>query len=268
MKKLGIVLEGGGVKGAYQCGALEALCELGMSVDGIVGTSIGAVNGALFLQGGISLLSKVWDKIDTNTIFELDEIVIEKLKTDGLDLQTMLFMTKNVKSIFQMLQDSEKKSKAFFSSLVDEKAIRESALDFGAVAFNISDMKPAELMKEAIPQGQLVNFVIASAAFPIFPSIEIDGKKYIDGGVWDNMPINLIARNGYEKLLVIRTNPASKEPKRKQERDDLAVFTILPDEDLGHALAFADTKIARLREKGRRDAILAWEYGLKDFLQI
>ncbi len=267
MKKLGIVLEGGGVKGAYQCGALEALCELGMKPDGIVGTSIGAVNGALFLQGGIKLLSKTWDTIDTDTIFELDEIVIEKFKKDGLDLQSLWFMTKNVKGIFQMLQDSKDKSQRFFSSLVDEKAIRQSKLDYGVVAFNVSDMKPAELMKDAIPEGHLVNFVMASATFPIFPALEIEGKKYIDGGVWDNMPINLIARNGYDKLVVIRTNTAAKEPKRKQERDDLAVFTILPDEDLGYAMAFADTKIARLREKGRRDATLAWEYGLKEFLQ-
>ncbi len=268
MKKLGVVLEGGGVKGAYQCGALEALCELGLKIDGIVGTSIGAVNGALFLQGGIPLLSKTWDEIDTDTIFELDEIVIDKFKNDGLDLQSLFFMTRNVKSIFQMLQDSKEKSQHFFKSLVNEKSIRESTLDFGLVTFNVSDMKPAELMKFEIPQGKMVDFIIASATFPIFPAIEIDGNKYIDGGVWDNMPVNLIARNGYDKILVIRTNTAQKEPKRKQERDDIAVFTILPDDDLGHAMEFADTKIARLRERGRRDATLAWEYGLKEFLQI
>ena len=48
----GLVLEGGGTKGAYQLGAYKALKELGMEFDGIVGTSIGALNAAFIIQGG------------------------------------------------------------------------------------------------------------------------------------------------------------------------------------------------------------------------
>ena len=79
-KKLGLVLEGGGVKGAYQVGAMKALDEIGVSFDGIAGTSIGAINGALYLDGGIDKMLKVWKEIKTNTIYELTDEEIEAIK--------------------------------------------------------------------------------------------------------------------------------------------------------------------------------------------
>ena len=59
-QKLGLVLEGGGVKGAYQVGVLLAIRELGVEFDGVTGTSIGAINGALYLEGGYDKLLDVW----------------------------------------------------------------------------------------------------------------------------------------------------------------------------------------------------------------
>lgn len=49
-------------------------------------------------------------------------------------------------------------------------------------------------MMDEIDEGKLVDYIIASATFPIFPPKIIDDKKYIDGGVYDNMPINLLVK--------------------------------------------------------------------------
>ena len=59
----GLVLEGGGTKGAYHIGAYKALGELGLKINSIVGTSIGAVNGALFAQDDFLLAEQIWDNI-------------------------------------------------------------------------------------------------------------------------------------------------------------------------------------------------------------
>ena len=56
----GLVLEGGGAKGAYHVGAFKALKELGIEIGGIAGSSIGAINGAMMVQGNYELLEKVW----------------------------------------------------------------------------------------------------------------------------------------------------------------------------------------------------------------
>lgn len=264
-RKLGLVLEGGGVKGAYQIGALMAIRELMVDFDGVAGTSIGAINGAIYLEGGYPKLFDVWSEITTNTVFDLSDEEIEELS--GLDLKPAIFkvvLEKKLKT-FKMLEVSYEKSQKFFENLVNEDDIRSSGKDFGLVTFNISDMQPVEKMMSQIDEGKLVDYIVASATFPIFPPKIIDDKKYIDGGVYDNMPINLLVAHGYDKMLVIRTNVESKQPKRKVKGNP-DLFFIAPKEDLGPAMAFSRTRIHAFMQMGYDDAKELMENGLKEFL--
>lgn len=266
MQKLGLVLEGGGIKGAYQVGVMKALDEIGVFYDGVVGTSIGAINGALYLDGGLNKMLEVWENIKTNTIYELTDEEIDALH--GLRVTPAILKVlheKRLKAI-ELLEASYKKSQLFFQNIVNEDAIRNSGKDYGLVAFDISDMKPCETMMSGIEEGKLIDFIIASGTFPIFPPKVIDGKKYIDGGVYDNMPINLLARAGYEKMLVIRTNVASKQPRRKIEKDNLNLFYVSPKEDLGPAMAFSENRAHKFMQDGYSDAKALLEGPLKEFL--
>ncbi len=264
-KKLGLVLEGGGVKGAYQIGALMAIRELMVEFDGVAGTSIGAINGAIYLEGGYARLFDVWDEIETNTVFDLTNEELEELR--GLDLKPAIFkvvLEKKLKT-FKMLETSYEKSQLFFERIVKEADIRASGKDYGIVTYNISDMQPVEKMMSEIEEGKLVDYIVASATFPIFPPKVIDGKKFIDGGVYDNMPINLLSGHGYDKMLVIRTNVQTKQPKRKIiGNPDL--FFIAPKEDLGPAMAFSRTRIHKFMHMGYDDAKELMDYGLREFL--
>ena len=70
----GLVLEGGGVKGAYHIGVLKALRETGLAdFDGYVGTSIGAVNSALLCAGDWDKTLDMWDKINLHSVFDVNE---------------------------------------------------------------------------------------------------------------------------------------------------------------------------------------------------
>lgn len=264
-KNLGLVLEGGGVKGAYQVGAMMALRELGIDFDGIAGTSIGAVNGALYLEGGYARLFDVWSEIKTNTIFDLTDEQVQELK--GLDVRPAVFryVLENRLKTIKMLEGSYEKSQEFFEGVVSEKNIRASQKDYGLVTFNLTDMEPVERMMSQIEGGKLVDFIIASATFPIFPAKVIDGKKYIDGGVYDNMPINLLVRDGYKHILVIRTNTDEKQPRRKVEGEP-ELFFITPKEDLGPAMAFSQRRIHTYIEMGYDDTKALFDSGLKQFL--
>lgn len=264
-QKLGLVLEGGGVKGAYQIGALMAVRELLVEFDGVVGTSIGAINGAIYLEGGYSKLFDVWNEIQTNTVFDLSDEETAALK--GLDLKPAILRVMLEKKLgtFKMLESSYEKSQKFFETIVNEEDIRASGKDYGLVTFNISDMQPVEKMMDEIDEGKLVDYIIASATFPIFPPKIIDDKKYIDGGVYDNMPINLLVKNGYAKMLVIRTNVESKQPKRKVEGNP-DLFFITPKEDLGPAMAFSSSRIHAYMQTGYDDAKELMDKGLREFL--
>ncbi|MGB5792680.1 patatin-like phospholipase family protein, partial [Poseidonibacter sp.] len=79
----GVALEGGGAKGAYHSGALKALDELGISIGGVAGTSIGAINGAYYLQAGSQALIEFWETVDPSYLFpENLELIQERLKDE------------------------------------------------------------------------------------------------------------------------------------------------------------------------------------------
>lgn len=259
--KLGLVLEGGGAKGVYQVGALEALYEAGVSFDGAVGTSIGALNASTLVSDGLERLSEIWDEVTFSTVFDIDENWLSKYKKKDFDLDMMSYAGKKLHNIREVISDSYVRSEKFIYDRLDENKIRASSMDFGLVTYNITDMCPVEVMKQEIPKGELVDYIIASATFPIFPPKQIGGKKYIDGGVYDNMPVNLLARNGYKKMIAIRTNVQSKPPKRPIV-EGIDVVYITPKTDLGLAMAFNETKFGQMRKQGYDDAMRLLDAGI------
>ena len=87
-------------------------------------------------------------------------------------------------------------------------------------------MKPLELEKKDIPQGMLGEYLLASAAcFPAFQAKEIDGKKYIDGGYHDNMPINLALKMGADQIIAIDLE--SVGVSRRIKKGDQKIVLIL-----------------------------------------
>ncbi|MEI3356614.1 MAG: patatin-like phospholipase family protein [Clostridia bacterium] len=70
MTKLGLVLSGGGSKGAYQIGVYRALRKLGKRPEIVTGTSIGAVNGLLIVQGDLYKAAKLWKNMSFSTVYD------------------------------------------------------------------------------------------------------------------------------------------------------------------------------------------------------
>jgi len=227
----GLVLEGGGAKGAYHVGAYKALRELGMEIGGIAGTSIGAINGALMVQGDYDLLEKVWCNINSYELFDIDEKAITDLKNFNLQQINFSYLMHQSKEILNNRGLDTSKIRALFDTYVDEEKIRNSPIDFGIVTVNMTDKKPLELLKEEIPEGKLVDFLIASANLPAFKMEEMDGKKYLDGGFYDNLPIGLLAKKGYKDIIAVRTMAIGVV--RKVKTKDLNITYIQPAEGLG-----------------------------------
>lgn len=256
-KSVGLVLEGGGVKGAYELGALIALTEKGYSFHAVTGTSIGALNGAVMASQGIEKLAEYWEEAKYCPVFDFDDDMVARFRQKDFDLDLIIATGKKLLSAREIIRQSYEHTLKFVYDRLKEEEIRSSAIDFGCVTYNISDMEPFEAMKKDIPEGKLIDYIVASACFPIFPPKQIDGKKFIDGGVYDNMPINLLARTGCRKMIVVRTNPVSKQPKRRIEQPDLDIFYITPSANLGRAMAFSPERIENLKQLGYADAARA-----------
>lgn len=268
-ERIGLALEGGGVKGAYEAGAICTIEEAGGFFEGAAGTSIGAINAALYVEGGATAVGNMWKEVWAGTVMDIDDELLLHIKNNGMDIESLASLGKRLIKFRSLLERSYDKTQRFFSAKVHEEIMRASGKQLGLVTYCLTDKRAVEALIDEIPEGRLVDFLIASATFPIFPPKEIDGKKYLDGGVYNNLPVNLLARGGFEKQLVIRSNPADKKPRiREQIRGDLDLFYIIPNAELAHVMEFTSSKVAELAKKGKEDALYALDHGLAEFLGL
>jgi len=257
-EKWGLALEGGGARGAYQVGAYKALMEKGYRFDVICGTSIGAINGAAFAQGGLAMAEKLWLSLNNSTLFGVDDETFEsilKLNLEGhvdkaFDLLKNTLQQKGlpITGIEKVLKDH-----------LSEEAIRSSDIDYGLVTLSLPDMTPHMVFTDDIPQGKLIDYVMASSNHPAFQRHTIDGRAFIDGGTYNNLPIDMLDKRGCTQVVAIRIHGRGIIRKH---RTDLPVLTIEPRENLGSVLDFDGKRAGYLMQLGYLDACRVLE-GLK-----
>lgn len=249
---LGLALEGGGAKGAYHMGVVKAYLEAGYTFGAIAGTSIGALNGAVIAQGNFEAGYRMWEQMDPLSIFDMEEPEYQQLTQLKIDRSTLRQMAATTKKLIANRGMDTSKIRKLISKVVDERQLRDTPVDFGLVTVSITDRLPLELYKEDIPHGQMIDYLIASASFPGFQPAKIDNKLFIDGGLYDNCPINMVARKGYNQIIAIRT--LGLGIKRKIAYPDVSVTHIVPSESLGGMMNFNHELVHRNLKMGYFDA--------------
>ncbi|NNG68061.1 patatin-like phospholipase family protein [Caldanaerobacter subterraneus] len=250
----GVVLEGGGARGAYQIGVYKALIEEGIEVKGIAGTSVGALNGAILVQGDFDKAYEIWENISYSRVIKASDEEIEKFKKGKLDREDILLLIQRLRGIIREGGLDITPLRNLLEEVLDEEKIRSSGKDFAIVTVSLSDLKPMELYIEDIPYGKLIDYLMASAYLPVFKREKIDGKSFLDGGVYNNLPANLLIDKGYKDLIIIRTG--SFGIVKKIGFTGLNVLIISPKEDLGGILEFD-------KETARYNLTLGYYDGLK-----
>ncbi len=253
MSVMGLALEGGGAKGAYHMGVVKAYLETGYSFDAVVGTSIGAINAAIIAQGDFERGYSMWETLDARSIFDISEEESALLQKIRLNTSGLRSLAAQMRKVIASRGINTKKMRQLIVSIVDEERLRSIATDFGLVTISLTDRKPYQLYKDDIPRGQLVDYVLASSAFPGFQPTVIDNKTYIDGGLYDNCPINMLVLKGYTHAVAVRTHAIGIN--RKVQYPDLKLTTISPSEPLGGILNFHPESIRRSLNMGYYDAI-------------
>lgn len=233
---VGLVLEGGGARGAFQIGAYRAIQEMGIEISGIAGTSVGALNGAMIAQGDADLAYKLWWDIHPARVFRLNSAEMESLNHLAFSRENLPRLLKQLREIFSERGLDVTPLKQLIAEVVNEELIRKSGLDFGLVAVSLNDLRPLELFLEDIPAGKLADYLMASASLPGFKVDPVEGKRMIDGGLHDNMPVNLLVAKGYTDIIVLRTHGPGRYRRVRQK--GLHLTYISPSDDLGGILRF------------------------------
>lgn len=238
----GVALEGGGARGAYHIGAIKALIENEYEISGVVGTSIGAFNAAVIAQGDFDTLYKFWTSSTSADLLDINKEDISKIINKKIDRDLIRNVTDFVKNTASNKGMDTTKYKETIDSLINEEKLRKSNIDYGLVTVSLTDKKPLELYKEDIPDGLISSYILASSYLPVFKSEKIEDKVFIDGGIYNNCPINMLIKKGYKNIIEIRTKAVGIYKKVKVP-SDVNVITIKPSVDLGSIL-FADMEVA------------------------
>jgi len=212
--KVGLVLSGGGAKGAYQVGVIRCMAELGMSVDAVAGASIGALNGAVVAGAGSMSeasehLSRLWQ-----TLAHESPLVVNKFVVAGYLGYVCLLGTARLSPLLKLAKSYFSHQKIFDLGLLDDSPVRKlldeytspaqlspgmplyvsvfeyeelmtTVAEAGMGVLGLKDTKPSEFLHvQAFPAEQQRDVILASAALPmLFAPQEINGKRYLDGGL-------------------------------------------------------------------------------------
>ena len=260
-KEYGLVFDGGGARGAYQIGAWKALVEAGVKINAVAGTSVGALNGALVCMGEVEKAEDIWSKMTFSTVMDVDDEWMERL----FHKQT---------TIKEFLNEGWKKMKDggiditplrnLIHEVIDEDAIRKSGKEFCLLTFSLSDFRELDLSVEDIPEGLLEDFLLASAYLIGFKNERLHGKKYIDGGVINNVPLSSLVGRGYENVIEIRIYGPGREPRVKMPENGVK-YEITPRVKLGSIIEFSGKRSCQNLRIGYFDA-KRMLYGLEGFI--
>ena len=221
--KVGLVLGGGGAKGAAEVGVLKVLEEAGVQVDYIVGTSIGSIVGGLYAAG--------YSASELETMFQTQEWL--SLLTDRkaslnnepyttINGVTYIFgfpvMDRNSRGIGVM---SGGRIEQLIDSMVSVKGCTEFEglkIPFRCVTADIRNAKEVILSK-----GVLCKALRASMAIPgIFKPVEHNGLLLVDGGMLNNLPVDVCRQMGADIVIAVDLQQNEQKPRK---RTDLTALT-------------------------------------------
>ena len=249
-KEYGLVLDGGGARGAYQIGAWKALHEAGVRIRGIAGTSVGALNGALICMGDVDEAEHIWKEMTFSKVMDVDDDWMERLFQKEVPMRELL------KELMLRLRDGGidvTPLKDLIHNILDEDRIRSAGIDFSLLTFSLSDMKELDLTLDEIPEGLLADFLLASACLLGFKNEPLHGKTYLDGGVINNVPLNSLVKRGYRDIITVRIYGPGREPRVRLDQGT-QVYEIAPRVHLGSIIEFQGKRSRQNLKIGYYDA--------------
>jgi NTE family protein len=198
-----LVLGGGGTRGAVQIGMLQVLAEHGFVPDRIYGSSVGAVNGVAFAgdptRRGVERMTEIWIGLTRDAVYPQG-----RLHGPWLYFQQRDSVYPNT-GLRKIVVEG-----------INFERLEDAAIPVEVVATSLTDGR-----ERWFTYGSAVEAVLASSAVPaIFPPVEIDGERYIDGGVVNNVPIKRAIDAGATRIVVLLCTPpwfTPVQPRRPVE---------------------------------------------------
>ncbi len=249
---LGLTLEGGGARGAFEIGAIKAFLENGYKFDGVTGTSIGSINAAFLAQGEFEKAYSLWEEMELENLFPEQSDLLRTFVTGDFELASAPALVKKGHELLKSGGLDIGRIRELLEKYVDEEKIRLSDMEFGLVTVSLTDKKAQELFTGDIPDGELVNYLLASSMLPVFKNEKLNDKLFADGGYSDCCPYNMLIERGYDELVIIRVFGTGLT--RKMKGKNTKIQMVIPSDKLGNILDFSNATVKYEMKMGYFDA--------------
>ncbi len=234
--------------------AIAALNDLGIRAGSVYGTSVGALNAAMYAQDDMTTAEALWSSIRLSDVVSEESLAIADDAENIFDHPEKLleFITRyahqkgvDVSPLMEILH-----------RLIDEDRVRRSGVRLGVVTTRFPSLAMVEKRLEEMEAGSLHDWLMASAScFPIFPMKQVGGDRYIDGGFCDNTPVEMAVRSGARDIIAI---DIGKHRSHTQYDRRPNVTYIRTSQPLGGLLTLDSALSARNRTLGYNDVMRAF----------
>ena len=271
---VGLVLAGGGAKGAYQAGIICALWDLDLidNINVVSGVSIGTLNALCLCMKNRDLIAQSWKSLSYSKIItkgegiKISDIgdIIKKIAThkgevigDSVDLSALGLI-------------SQKGIRDYIQEFVDVGVLHETNIDVYSCAYNVTDGYPQYFRLNDYSEEEIIDITVGSCAVPyIFPPVSFKGKQYADGGInnplyasanADNVPIYPLINHECDLIIVVHLTYTDKVDRLRYQHP--GIVEIYPSSSLelingSGTLNFNQPAIVEKIQMGYRDALVA-----------
>lgn len=242
---IGLVLAGGGAKGAYEVGVYKALRELEIvdNIKVISGTSIGSINALFFAMDDPKIIKGSWSSLNYSRFLLNQERtrlrriskILEKIRS--INIESSIFEQIKLSDIGLLSQTGIKE---FIEEYIDIDIIKKSGKAIYANAYNIDKERSEYFKLDDCNEEEIKDRVLASCSVPhIFKPIIIDGMRYADGGIHsplysknnvDNIPI--YPMKSYDCDIIIVVHLSYKNNLDKSGFENTNIIEIYPSSPL------------------------------------
>lgn len=258
MKKA-LVLSGGGSLGAYEMGAWKYFREKGISFDIVTGTSIGAINGAVYVSGDYDKAMHLWNTVTATDVFEHGFSITENPLKSFWNLSSSE-LYRLFKSYIKQHGVNIEPFMELVKQTIDPHKVKESPITLGIVVTLYKGKKELDLIMQEQPVELILDYIHASSAcWPIFPIYKIGDTKYIDGGYTNNLPVDFAFKLGADEVTAIVLKAIPQEPQFPHFLTLPNVKTIRASRDTGSIMDFTREVIDRNMMLGYLDTRKAYD---------
>lgn len=249
---VGLALGGGGSKGAFEIGAWKAFRELGIHFDMVVGSSIGAINGGFVAMDAFDAAEEMWDNLHMDQCLAFDTPYPLK-SSDLLNLKNMRTLAREMVTRHRL---DTQPLRDLLTRYLSEEGIRNGPVRYGLMTVLMRSMTPQPRWIGEIPEHRLIDYIMASAGLPGLAPVEIEGKRFLDGGFAEVVPLSMLRAVGCRHIVAIELS--TRAQFRGPAIDNLQLTIIHDPEDLGNMFDLTPATLSRNRRLGYLDAMKAF----------